>query len=201
MKKHVHIGAFKVIDGVFYLVLPIDITVVDMFVPADVKEVVHILQIERDTLKSVGNLGANRLKFNAPHLLEIGELRYFRAVPPHFPSESGGTECRRFPVIFDKADVVFARRDAEVIEALKIERQHVFRCGFQDYLILVIRPESEGVLGVSAIGWPAHGFYVGDLPRFWAEASQKSGGVKGACTDFNVVGLLDDAPVIRPKFF
>ena len=105
----------------FHLALPIDIAVVDVFVPADVKEVIHILQVECDTLKSVGNLGTNRFEFNAPHLLEIGELRYFRAVPPHFPSESRGTKRRRFPVIFDKADVVFARRDAEVIEALKIK--------------------------------------------------------------------------------
>ena len=200
MEKHVYIGVLKVVGGVFHLALPIDIAVVEVFVPADVEEVVDILQIECNALKAVGNFGADRLKFNAPHLLEIGKLRYFRAVPPHLPSESGGTERRRFPVVLNKADVVFARRDTEVIEALKIERQHVFRCGLQDYLILVIRAEPEGVFGVSAIGWPAHRFYVCDLPRFWPEASQKGCGVKSACADFNVIRLLDDASVIRPKF-
>ena len=84
----------KVVGRVFHLALAVDIAVVEMFVPTDLKKIVNILQVECDAFKSVGDLCADRVEINAPHLLEIGELRDFCTVPPDFPTEAGGTERR-----------------------------------------------------------------------------------------------------------
>ena len=69
------------------------ISVVNVFIPADVKKIVYILQVECDAFQSVGNLGADRVEIDATHLLEVSELCDFCSVPPDFPTESGGTEC------------------------------------------------------------------------------------------------------------
>jgi hypothetical protein len=46
-------------------------------------------------------------------LLEVGELGDFLAVEPDFPTEAPGGDGGLFPVVFDEADVVLARVNAE----------------------------------------------------------------------------------------
>jgi len=60
------------------------------------------------------------IKWNAEvktaDLLEISKLCDFHAVEPHFPAQSPGTQCRRFPVILDEADIMIQRTNAEAFE-------------------------------------------------------------------------------------
>ena len=73
----------------------------------------------------------------AAHLLEISKLCDFHAVEPDFPAETPGTQCRRFPVVFDKADIVFSRVDAQYFQTLQIQFLDIVRARFADDLELV----------------------------------------------------------------
>ena len=52
--------------------------------------------------------------------------------------------------------------------------------------------------GAAGLG-PARGLHVGRLPRFRAERAERGRRVKGAGPDLHVVGLQDDAALLRPE--
>ena len=82
--------------------------------PDQVEHVFHALQIHGQTLQPVGDLAQHRLAGERTDFLEIGELRDFHPVQPHFPAQTPGAQSRRLPVVLDKADVVLVGIDAQV---------------------------------------------------------------------------------------
>ena len=72
------------------------------------------------------------------YLLEISELRDFHAVKPDFPAEAPGTQCWRFPVIFDKTDIVFSGIDAQYFQTLQIQFLDIVRAWLADDLELMM---------------------------------------------------------------
>src|SRR3546814_12113156 len=85
------------------------------------------LNIHGEPLKSVGQFARYRLAIEAAHLLEIGELRHFHAVAPDFPAKTPSAKRWRFPVIFDKADVVEQRINPDFRKAAEIQLLQVRR--------------------------------------------------------------------------
>ena len=55
--------------------------------PLHIKEAVHILQIQGNSLKPVGYLHGYGIQFYAAHLLEIGILSDLSAIQPYLPSQ------------------------------------------------------------------------------------------------------------------
>ena len=92
--------------GKFLLGLVKHFAVTELLVELQVKDELDILDIHGQALEPVGDLGADRIAFDAAHLLEIGELGDLHPVAPHFPAQAPGAERRAFPVVLDKADVV-----------------------------------------------------------------------------------------------
>jgi hypothetical protein len=67
--------------------------------------------------------------------------------------------------------------------------------GLEDHLELVIVLQAVGIFAVATVGRTPGRLDVGDVPGFRPENAQKGGGIEGAGAFFQVVGLLDDAPL------
>ena len=141
--------------------------------PEHVVDVVDVLQVHRDPLEAVGELGGDRPALEAAHLLEVGELGDLHPVAPDLPAEAPGPERRRLPVVLDEADVVLEGVDAKGLQAPQVELLHVLRRGLQHDLELVVLVEAVGVLAVAAVGGPPRRLDVGDVPRLGAERPEK----------------------------
>ena len=68
----------------------------------------------------------------------------------------------------------------------------------QDHLELVVVLQPVGVLAVAAVLRPARGLHIGGVPGLRPERAQRGRGMEGAGADLHVVGLQDDAALIRP---
>ena len=168
-------------------------------VEVEVVDALDALHIHRQALEPVGELAGDRRAFEARDLLEVGELRHFHAVAPAFPAEAPGAERRALPVVLDEADVVQLRIDADGVERLEIELLDVRRRRLQDHLELVIVLQPVRVLAVAAVLRPARGLHVGRVPRLRPERAQRRRRMERAGADFHVVGLQDDAALLRPE--
>ena len=146
-------------------------------VPADVAEIAHALQGHGDALQAVGDLDRDRVERHAARLLEVGELGDFLPVQPDFPAQAPGAQRGRFPVVFDKADVVLARVDAQRFQRLQVELLRVAGIGLEDDLELVVLLQAVGVLAVAAIIRADGGLDVGHVPRLRAQHAQEGGRV------------------------
>ena len=125
--------------------------------------------------------------------------RDLHAVEPDFPAEPPGAERRAFPVVLDEADVVQrAGRCRSVREAAEIEVLDVGRRRLHDHLELVVVLQAVRVLAVAAILGPARRLDIGRVPRLGPERAQGSRGMEGAGADLDVIGLQDDAALLRP---
>jgi hypothetical protein len=89
-------------------------------VVVEVEHALDALDIHRQAFEPIGQLGRNRVAFDAADLLEIGELADLHTVDPDLPSEPPGAQCRALPIIFDKPDVVQTGIDPDRREARKI---------------------------------------------------------------------------------
>ena len=104
----------------------------------------------------------------ATDLLEIGELRHFHSVTPHFPAQAPSPQGRAFPIVFDKADVMEGHINANGFEAAQIELLQVRRAGFDEHLILVIVLQAVWIFPITAIGRTARWLHISSSPRFRA---------------------------------
>ena len=110
LQQHRHVGVLEVVGGLLDLVLMEHVAVGHAsrgtLAPQDVVDALDTLQVHGEPLESVGDLAGHGATVEAADLLEVGELRDFHAVQPHFPPQAPGAERGRFPVVLDEAHVV-----------------------------------------------------------------------------------------------
>jgi len=198
LAQAVQVRHFKIILAVFLLRLQIDIAVRAGGAPLDIAEIGHLLQRDGDALQPIGDLHCNRIDHNPASLLEIGELGDLLPVQPDFPAQTPGAERRRFPVIFDKADIVLARVDAQRFERLQVDLLRVAGVGFQDHLELVVHLQAVGVFAVAAVIRAHRGFHIAHIPGLGSQHAQEGGRVIGAGAYLGVIRLPDQAALARP---
>ena len=168
-------------------------------VEVEIVDALDALHIHRQPLEPVGQLGRDRVAFDAADLLEIGELADLHAVEPDLPAEAPGAERRALPIVLDEADVVARGIDAERREAAEIKILAVGGRRLQDHLELVIMLQPVGVFAVAAVGRSARGLDIGGAPRLRPERAQRRRRMEGARADLDIVGLQDHAALLRPK--
>ncbi len=160
---------------------------------------IDTLQVHGQSLQTIGDLAGNRIAFNAADLLEVGELGHLHAVEPDFPTQPPGTQRGRFPVVFNKTDIVHQRINADMAQRLKVQLLNVVGIGLEHHLKLIVVLQAVGVVAVAAIGGTARRLHIGGVPGLRADGSQEGGSVKGACTHFHVVGLQHHAALLGPE--
>ena len=198
LEQDFSIGALEIIGGEFLFILVEDFAVAKLFVERQIVNELDILDVHGQPLEAVGDLGADRIAFDAAHLLEIRELGDLHPVAPHFPAQTGGAQRGTFPVILDEADVVQIGIQANGADGAQIQFLHIFRSRLQDHLILVIVLQPVGVLAIAAVGRAAAGLHKGGLPRARPQRPEGGGGVEGPRPHLVVIGLQDQAALGRP---
>jgi hypothetical protein len=93
---------------------------------------------------------------------------------------------------------VFAGVDAQRFERIDVQVKNVCWCGFKHNLILVIVLQTVWVFAVSPVFWAARGLNVGRAPGLGPNGTQEGRGVRGAGTDFHIVGLQQGAALLVP---
>ncbi len=96
------------------------LSVTYLIVPFQVIDVVNTLQVHGNALQTVGQLYRYGIQLNAARHLEISKLGNFHTVQPNLPAQAGGPQCRGFPVIFDKTNIMIQRIDSQCLHALQI---------------------------------------------------------------------------------
>ena len=171
LEQHVGIGLIEVPAAVFLFGLAEHIAIAQRdrrlrIVERHVHDMGHPQHIHRQPFQPIGQLARNRAAVMAAHLLEIGELRHFHAVAPHFPAQPPGTQRGAFPVILDKADIVQAGVDADGLQRPQIQVLHVGRRGFDQHLELVVMLQAVRVFAIAPVRWPARRLHIGRSPGF-----------------------------------
>jgi hypothetical protein len=193
------VGNFKVVFAVLVLFGAADFAVGHARAPGFVPDGFGVVEGDEDALETIGDFDSHGVKGQAADLLEVGELGDFLAIEPDFPAQAPGGDGGLFPVVFDEADVVLARVNADGFERLEVEFLWVAGVGLEDDLVLVMYLEAVGVLAVAPIVGADGGFDVGDVPGFGSQHAQEGGGVHRSGTDLGVVGLGDEAAVRGPE--
>src|ERR1700733_7891407 len=98
----------------------IELTISHFVVPFELIDIVDILQIHRQALDTIRNLGRYRADFQATGLLKVGKLSYLQSVQPNFPTNTPGAKRWRSPVVFDKTDIVLQWIDTELPQTIQI---------------------------------------------------------------------------------
>ena len=187
------------VPGLLHFLAQPDLAVLHARGPLEVVHVVDLLQRHRDALEAVGDLARDGRQVDAADLLEVGELRDLEAVEEHLPADAPGAQRGRLPVVLLEADVVLARVDAARLERLQVEVLHLVGGGLEDDLELVVLEQAIGVLAEPPVVGPPRRLHVGDVPVRRPEHAQQRLGVRGAGADFEVQGLLQQAPVGGPE--
>ncbi len=164
----------------------------------EIEHALDAVDIHRQPLDAIGQLGRDRVAFDAADLLEIGELADLHAIDPDLPAEAPGAQGRAFPIILDKADVVPGGVDADRGEAREIKLLAVCRGRLQDHLKLVMQLQPVRVVAIAAICRPARGLDISGAPGLGAERLQRRRRMKRARADLDIVGLEDHAALPRP---
>src|SRR5579862_3473396 len=200
-KEALGIRALEIEGGEFALAALEHIAVFDAgAVEVEVIDILDALHVHGQPLEPVGQLGRDRIAFDAADLLEIGELRHLHAIEPDFPAEPPRAERRALPIILDEADVVAPRIDAERIEAFEIERLAIGRRRLQDDLELVIVLQPVGILAITPVGRPARGLHISGAPGIGPERAQGRRRMKGPRPHLDIIGLENHATLIGPEF-
>jgi len=105
------VGQLEIIGGEFPLRPFEDLTIGDATgavgpIVVEIEDVRDTLYVHRQALKPVGQLGRDRIAFDATDLLKVGELADLHAVEPNLPAEPPGAQGGAFPIVLDEADVV-----------------------------------------------------------------------------------------------
>jgi hypothetical protein len=205
-EQQIGVGMLEVVGRLLHFVLVVDVAVgqafrFPIFFPLGPDQVVHVfhaLQIHGQAFDAVGDFAQHRLAVQAAHLLEVGELRHFHAVQPDFPAQAPGAQGRAFPVVFDKAHVIFLQVQAQRLQRAQVQVEDVFRRWFQHHLILIIVLQAVRVFAVAAILGTARRLHVGRAPWLRSDRAQEGARVEGAGADFHVVGLEQGAALLVP---
>src|SRR3989338_6535856 len=107
LKKHCRIGYFKIVRRKLNFILFVNISVCVALNPLQIKHRLFFLDEHSNAFKSICKLDCNWFKFYTSHLLEVGKLRHLHPIQPHLPAKTCSTQRWRFPVVLNKADVVF----------------------------------------------------------------------------------------------
>lgn len=126
-------------------------------------------------------------------------MGYFHAVEPNFPAQTPSAESRVFPVVFDKADVVYFRVDTQFAQGVKVEVLNIGGSWFERNLELIVVLQAVGVVAIAAVFGAAAGLDVGGKPRLGAERAQAGGGVGSTGADFHVERLDNGAAFVCPE--
>src|SRR5262245_32752742 len=89
----------EVVAAPLALALEVDVAVGHALRPGQVVDRAHALEVHRDALEAVGQLGGDRPQVDAARLLEVGELGDLHAVHPDLPAEPPCSEGRPLPVV------------------------------------------------------------------------------------------------------
>ena len=141
-EQEVHVGIFEVIGGLLHFVLMEHVAVGGFtqraIAPDQIVNAVDTLDIHSQTFQTVGDLAGDRLTLQTANLLEVGELRDFHTVQPHFPTQPPGAQRRVFPVVFDEANVVDGRIHTQLFQRPKVQLLDIIRRGFYHHLELIV---------------------------------------------------------------
>src|SRR4030042_2905283 len=141
-----------------------NISVSHPFGPLQIKDIIHTLEIHSNSFDTISDLHWDGIEFDSAGLLKIGELGDLHSIQPDLPTQAPGTECRRFPIIFDKTDVMTKGVNAKKLQTVEIDLLNIKRRGFDDDLILIIVLKPIRILSVPTIGWTPRRFYICHLP-------------------------------------
>src|SRR5262249_10872146 len=192
------VGFIERILRLFDLVLEEHVAIRHALDVAKVKNRFHVLQVHRQPLETISNLARDGMAIEAPDLLEVGELGDLHPIQPHFPTEPPSSERGVLPIVLDESDVVLLEVETEGGERSEIQLKNVRRRGLEHHLKLMMLMEPVWIFAVATILRPARRLHVGCPPRFGAERAQEGRGVRGACPDFNIVGLQQGATLLAP---
>jgi len=195
-----HVSFFKVIGAVFAFTLIIHITIGVAITPLNGAEIVVSLQRHGDAFQAISDLHGDGVQDDAAGLLEISELRDLLPIQPDFPTQPPGAQCRRFPVVLHKTDIVFLRLDAQCLQRSKVKLLRIAWVGLQDNLKLVMLLQAVRVIAVAAVIRADRGLHVAHIPRFRTEHAQKSGRVHRSGSHLGVVWLPNQTAFLPPVF-
>src|SRR5690606_27467682 len=139
------------------------------FGPDQVVHAFDALQVHGQAFEAVGDFAGGGRAVQAADLLEVRELGDFHAVEPDFPAQAPGAQRGVFPVVFDKADVVAGRVDAQRLQRTDVQVEDFGGRGLEHHLVLVIVLQAIGVFAVAAVLGAARGLHVGRAPGLGAD--------------------------------
>ena len=197
--ERIDVGHVEVVAAVLDLGLQQRVAIADAGAVVHLPHAVHALQGQGDTVEAVGDLHRDGVEFQPARLLEVGVLGDLLAVEPHLPAQPPRAQRRGLPVVFDKADVVLARVDADGLQALEVQLDGVAGIGLQDDLQLVVLLHAIGIVTETAVVGANARLDVGHIPRLRAQDAQHGGRVHRARAHLDVVGLPDEAVLFAPE--
>src|SRR6266852_4755434 len=156
------IAAIKTIFGELLLLHQTNVTVSLVRGPAEIVDALHALKKRANTLQSVSEFDGDGVEVDAAALLEVGELGDLETVQKNLPPDTPRTECRGFPVVLFKTNVVLLEVDADGSKALEINVLHIHWRGLEDHLKLGMLVEAVRILAVTAVGGPTTGLNIAD---------------------------------------
>src|SRR6202166_2190940 len=203
-RKHRGVGLFKVVGGLLHFVLMKHVPIRDRTErtvgPNDIEDAFLVLNVHPQALEAVGDLAHHGPAVEAPHLLEVGELRDFHAVQPHLPAQSPCTQGGRLPVVFDKTDVMRQQVEPDGAQGIQVQFLKVIRRGLDADLELIVMLQAKRVIAVASVSGTARRLHVGRAPGFRAHRAQERCRVERAGAHFHIVGLQDNAALPGPIF-
>ena len=175
-----------------------DIPIGSALVPADLLEMIDLLQAHCDAFETVGDLDRWHIQNDTASLLEVGKLGDFLTIQPNFPAEPPGGKRRRFPVIFHEANVMLFGVNAQSEQRFQVKLLRVTGIGFEDYLELGMLLQAVWVDAVAAVIRAHRWFRVSNPPGLRTEHTQKGGGIHRASSDLGIIRLPDQATLPCP---
>ena len=88
--------------------------------------------------------------------------------------------------------------DADGFKRVEVEILNVGRRWLQDHLKLVVMLKTIGIFAIAPVLRPAGRLHIGRVPWPRPQRAQRRCRMKRAGAHFHVVGLQDDATMIRP---
>ena len=201
-RQHRRVRLFEVVSGLLHFVLMEHIAIGDRaerpIGPDHIEDAFLALDIHRQALEAVGDFAHHGAAIQPADLLEVSELRDLHAVQPHLPAQSPSPQGRRLPVVLDETDVVRQQIEAQGAQRAQVKLLKVIRRGLDADLKLVVVLQAKRVISVPSVGGPARRLHISRSPRLRAHRAQKGRRVEGAGAHFHVVGLQNDAALLRP---
>jgi hypothetical protein len=94
---------------------------------------------------------------------------------------------------------MFKGIDPKHFKAIQILLLHVIRRRFQYYLILIVMLQPIRVLTVATVCGPPGRLDISDIPWLRAKCPQQSGWMKCSGTNFNIIRLGHNTPLLSPE--